>query len=51
VVSFLSNPNLWVFYEFNPKILLWVNVIVIRLVNVINGLVFNVMGICLGCDF
>jgi hypothetical protein len=37
--------------SFNPKILLWVNVIMIMLVFYVNGLVFNVMGICLGCDF
>jgi hypothetical protein len=54
-----------VFCEFNPKIFLWVNVImimlvfyvnglvfiVIRLVNIIHGLVLIIMGICLGCDF
>jgi hypothetical protein len=54
-----------VFCEFNPKIFLWVNVImimlvfyvngivfiVIRLVNIIYGFVLIIMGICLGCDF
>jgi hypothetical protein len=54
-----------VFCEFNPKIFLWVNVImimlvfyvnglvfiVIRFVNIIYELVFIIMGICLGCDF
>jgi hypothetical protein len=54
-----------VFCGFNPKIFLWVNVIlnvlvfyinelvfiVIRLVNINWGLVFNVIGKYLGSDF
>jgi hypothetical protein len=54
-----------VFCEINPKILLWVNIIlntlvfyvnelvfiVIRLVNIIYGLVYIVMDSCLGGDF
>jgi hypothetical protein len=54
-----------VFCEFNPKIFIWVNVImimlvfyvnglvfiVIRLVNIIHGLVLIIICICLGCDF
>jgi hypothetical protein len=54
-----------VFCEFNLKIFLWVNVIMIMLVFYVNGLMFIViklvniiyefvliiMGICLGCDF
>jgi hypothetical protein len=54
-----------VFCEFNLKIFLWVNVIMIMLVFYVNGLMFIViklvniiyelvliiMGIFLGCDF
>jgi hypothetical protein len=47
-----------VFYEINPKILLWVNIILnmlvlyeVRLVNIIYGLVFIIMSMWLGCNF